>query len=229
MTTSGTYNFSPGLGELTLYAFNVAGVRSPSITQAHMESARMASNLILGRWSSKGVNLWQVDLQTVGLVQGQASYSVPANTIAILDAYITQTQGSSSTNRVILPVSRSEYASYSNPTQQGGITTFWFDRLLSPTLTTYQVCDGTVSQLSYYRLRQAQDANFTGGQTVEIPVYWLEAFADALAYRMAKIWNPEKAPGLKIDAAESYLDAIDQNTEQANVYISPQLGSYFQT
>ncbi len=227
MTTSGTFNFSPSLGELTLYAFNVAGIRSTALLQEHMESARMASNLILGRWSSKGVNLWQVDLQTINLIQGQATYSVPANTVAILDAYIIQTNGSQTNNRIILPVSRSEYASYSNPTEQGGITTFWFDRLLSPTLTTYQVADGTVSQLNYYRLRQNEDANFTSGQNVELPVYWLEAFADALAYRMAKIWNPEKAAQLKLDAGESYADAIDQNVETSNVYISPMVSGYW--
>lgn len=229
MTTSSAYTFNPSLGELTLYAFHLVGIRPAALLQEHLQSARMAANLLLGRWSSQGVNLWQVDLQTVSLVQGQATYSVPPETIAMLDAYVVQTAGSVSTNRIILPISRSEYASYSNPTQQGGITTFWFDRLLSPTLTLYQVPDGTVSQLQYYRLRQAQDANFTAGQTVEVPVYFLEAFATALAYRLAVIWAPDRVPILKPLADEAYAIAIDQNIETSAVYVSPMLGSYFQT
>ena len=46
MATSGTYNFNPGLGELTVYAFNLIGVRGTSLLQEHMESARMASIML---------------------------------------------------------------------------------------------------------------------------------------------------------------------------------------
>lgn len=226
MSTSGSYNFAPSLGELVLYAFNMAGVRPSAILQEHMESARIASNLILGRWSAaQGVNLWQVDLQTVPLIAGQATYAVPTNTIAMLDAYITQ----AGTNRTITPISRSEYATYSNPTQQGSPTVFWFDRLLAPAVTLYQTPDGQATSLSYYRVRQAQDANFTSGQNVEIPVYYLEAFADALAYRMAKIWNPEAAGLLKADAEESYGIASDQNIERSAIYVTPSLSSYWRS
>ena len=88
MSTSGTYTFNPSLGELTLYAYNLIDVRNTALAQEHMEAARMASNLMLARWSNQGVNLWAVDLVTVPLVQGQATYSVDANTVMILDAYM---------------------------------------------------------------------------------------------------------------------------------------------
>jgi hypothetical protein len=78
MATSGTYAFNPSLGEMTLYAFNLCGIRNTALTQEHMESARMASNMLLGRWSSQGVNLWCVDLQTINLTAGVATYSVPS-------------------------------------------------------------------------------------------------------------------------------------------------------
>ena len=64
MTTSGTYTFNPSLGELTLYAYNLIGVRNTSVLQEHMEAARMATNMLLARWSNQGVNLWCVDLVT---------------------------------------------------------------------------------------------------------------------------------------------------------------------
>ena len=85
---SGTYNFDPSLGEMTLYAYNLIGIRNTAILQEHLEAARMASNLILGRWSSQGVNLWMVTLQSVPLVAGQATYNVPNNNITMLDTYI---------------------------------------------------------------------------------------------------------------------------------------------
>ncbi len=229
MATSGTYAFNPSLGELTLYAYNLAGVRNTALLQEHMQAAKMATNMMLASWANQGVNLWAVDLITVPLVQGQATYSVDGNTVMILDAYMEIDNGASQPiDRIILPISRTEYASYPNKEQQGFTTTYWFDRLISPTITLWPVPDGTSAQyLKYYRVRQIQDANFTSGQTVEIPYLWLEAFADGLAYRLAKIWNPQIAAGLKAISDQSYDIAARQNVEQAQQYISPQISGYY--
>ena len=229
MTTSGTYAFNPSLGELTLYAYNMAGVRNTALLQEHMQAAKMATNMMLASWANQGVNLWAVDLITVPLVQGQTTYSVDGDTVMILDAYMQTDNGSGQPiDRIILPISRTEYASYPNKEQQGFTTTFWFDRLISPTITLWPVPDGSSAQyLKYYRVRQLQDANYISGQTVEIPYLWLEAFADGLAFRLAKIWNPQIAPALKAVADQSYDIAARQNVEQAQQYISPQISGYY--
>ena len=227
MTTSGTYSYNPSLGEVTLYAYNLIGIRNTSLLQEHMEAARMAANMMLGRWSSEGVNLWTVDLQTVTLVQGTSTYTVPDNTITMLDAYVTTGTGTNAINRIIMPVSRTEYASYPNKQQQGFPTTFWFDRLLSPNVTLWPVPDGNEVSFSYYRVRQVQDSNLNSGQTVEIPYYFLEAFAYGLAQRLAMVWAPEKVQLLKPLADEAYDLAARQNVETAQQYISPTISSYF--
>jgi hypothetical protein len=224
---SNTYTFNPSLGEITLYAFNLCGIRGTQILQEHMESARMAANMMLGRWSSQGVNLWAVDLQTIPLVQGTATYSVLANTVAMLDAYIVTTSSGSTTNRLILPISRTEYASYPNPTQQGVPTTYWFDRLLAPTVTLWPTPDGNETSFNFYRVRQLSDANFTNGQQIEMPYYFQEAFAFGLAERLAMIWTPEKVQMIKPLADEAYSIAATQNVETANYYISPMVSGYW--
>lgn len=228
MATSGTYNFSPGLGELTLYAYNLIGIRNTSVLQEHMAASRMAANMLLSRWANQGVNLWAVDLITTPLVAGQKTYSVDANTVVMLDAYIeTDTGNGQPIDRLILPISRTEYASYPNKDQEGFTTTYWFDRLLSPTVTLWPVPDGTTTSLKYYRVRQIQDANLTNGQTVEIPYLWMEAFAFALAQRLAMIWSPDKVPLIKPMADEAYAIAAAQNIETAQQYISPIISGYF--
>ena len=228
MTSSGTYTFNPSLGELTLYAFNLCQIRPTSLVQEHMQSARMATNMMLASWANQGVNLWAVDLVTTPVTQGVSTYAVDANTVMILDAYMVTTGGGSNIDRIILPVSRSEYATYPNKAQQGFPTSFWFDRLINPTITLWPVPDGTsTTSLKYYRVRRLQDAEFTSGQTAEIPYLWLEAFADGLAYRLAKVWNPQIAQGLKAVADETYKIAADQNIEQAQQYISPQIFGYY--
>lgn len=224
-TTSGTFNFAPSLGELGLYAFQLAQIRPTSLLQEHMESLRMAANLLLGRWSSMpGVNTWQVDLQTIPLVAGQSTYSVPSNTITMLDTYLIQT---TEINRILLPITRSEYATYPNPQQEGQPTVYWFDRLLAPTVTFWPVPDGNQIAVNYYRIRQSMDSVLAGGIAPELPTYWLDAFAFGLAWRLALIWNAQMAPGLKALADEAYNIAADQNTEAGAFYVSPGLQGYF--
>ena len=229
MATSGTYTFNPSLGELTLYAYNLIGIRNTSLVQEHLESARMATNLLLASWSNRGVNLWAVDLVTTALVQGQATYNVDANTVVILDAYMRIDDGvNDPIDRIILPISRTEYASYPNKEQQGFTTTFWFDRLLSPTVTLWPVPDGQSAQyLKYYRVRRIQDSNLQGGENVEIPYLWMDAFAFGLAVRLAQVWAPQMLMSLKPFADEAYQIAADQNVETAQQYISPTISGYF--
>jgi len=238
MATSGTYTFNPSLGELVLYAYNLIGIRNTAVLQEHMEAARMASNMLCARWSNQGVNLWAVDLVTTPLVTDQATYSVDPSTVMILDAYVQNDDSGANIDRIILPVSRTEYASYPNKEQQGFPTVYWFDRLISasrstgsagPTVTLWPVpnTDNGPQSLKYYRVRQIQDSGLTNGQTVEIPYLWLEAFAYGLAMRLAQIWNPAAVAMIKPMADESYQIAADQNVETAQQYISPMISGYY--
>jgi hypothetical protein len=225
--TSGTFNFAPSMGEGVLFAYGLAGVRRAAITQEHLQDAHIATNMLMGRWSADGVNLWQVDLQCIPLVQGCTTYQVPSNTIVMLDAYYTINNGQQEIDRIMTPISRTEYANYPNKHQQGAPTVFWFDRLLSPTVTLWTAPNGQQASFKYYRLRQTQDSELQGGASVEIPIYFLEAYVFGLAARLAAIWNPERAPGLKVEAAEAWGVATRQNTETAQVYVSPMVSQYF--
>jgi hypothetical protein len=166
---------------------------------------------------------------TISTSTPAATYSIDPNTVVMLDAYVENTSNASQPiDRIILPVSRTEYASYPNKQQIGFPTVFWMDRLLAPQVTLWPVPDGTSSQtLKYYRVRQIQDANYTSGQNVEIPYLWLEAFAYNLAVRLAVIWNAAKVQLLKPLADEAYSIAAEQNVETAQQYISPQIQGYF--
>ena len=101
------------------------------------------------------------------------------------------------------------------------------DRLLSPTVTLWPVPDGSETTLNYYAVQQIQDANFSSGQTLDLPLYFLEAFAYGLAQRLATIWAPDRAVGLKTLADEAYQIAAMQNVETAQQYISPTISGYF--
>lgn len=99
MTTSGTNSwFLDNAGVIT-EAFGRCGIRPTALTREHFISATRSLNLALQSWSNKGVNLFQVDLQSIPLIQGEATYTLPSNTVNILDAYIETYQLGSTVNQ----------------------------------------------------------------------------------------------------------------------------------
>lgn len=214
---------------MTLYAYSLAGIRRTAITQEHLVDARMAANLMLSSWDNDTPNLWKVDLVQTTLVQGQQTYPVDPSTIMILDAYIRIIDGNGNPiDTIIWPLSRTEYASMPNKLQQGRVTSFWFDRLLAPTITLWQVPDGNGPySLQYYRVSQIFDANLQGGETLDIDNSWLDAFAFGLAWRLSISYAPPKAQLLKSLADEALLNAKEQNTENTPMFIAPSVGGYY--
>ncbi len=231
MTTSGTNSFNPSNGELILFAASLAGLRRTELTQQHMADARMGLNLLFSTWGNDTPNLWTVDLISQLLVPGQATYDVLPNTIMVLDAYIRTNSGTESQNdRIIWPISRTEYASMPNKTLEAPPTVFWFDRLLAPTITLWQTPDDQQTYLlQYYRCIAIQDADSANGQTADIPPRWLMATAYGLAEILNQAYPVQGIDGAKISAkAEKYLnDALTQDQENVPMYLLPQTFGYY--
>ncbi len=227
MTVSGQYSFDPDLGSLTIQAFHMCGVRPAALTQEHMTSARMATNFMLSRLSALGVNTWMVSLETVPLVEGTATYNIEANNIVMLDTYVRTTVNGVSTDRIILPISRSEFAAYPNKSQPGQVNVYWQDRQIASTVTLWPVPDGTQTSLIYYQVAQIDDANFTNGQTVNVPYYFQECIVTGLAHRLSIMWAPDKAVMLKALFDESYDIASRQDIETSSFFVAPMLASYY--
>lgn len=224
MTTTGTFAFAPGTGEILLNAFGRIGIEPTALTTNHMLKARFEANLMQVEWSNRGPNLWAVDLATVPLIAGQATYTVGPETVMILDAYISGL----GSDRIILPVSRTTYASYPDKTTQGVPTSFWFDRLIAPTISLWPVpSQSGIYSLKYYRFRQIQDAAIAGGSQPEIPYLWLDAMTAGMAHRLSRHFARPVEAMRKADYDEAYKFASDQNTENAPLYVTPMLGSYY--
>ena len=224
MATSGTYSFQPDIGDLVLEAFSRCQVKRTEITPQHIQDAKLAANFIQITWSNDGITLWTVDQQTIPLIKGTATYPVPANTVMITDLYIVVSGGS---NRLILPFSRTDFASLANPLQQGVPTSFWFDRILAPTVTFWPVPDGNETSAVYWRYRNVQDANLGQGGNAEIPYLGLDAFAAGLAHRLSRHYAPALELQRKTDYAEAYGLFAKQFTENVPLYLTPGLSGYY--
>lgn len=224
MSTSGTYAFAPSLGDLVINAFAKCGVRRTELTNQHMADARMEANLMMSDWAGDGINLWQVQSATVQLTQGTRSYVIPSDRVFILDVYISQ----NGFDRLIFPISRSDYASLAQKTLQGYPTSFWYDRLIDPNMYIWPVADqDNTYTMTYYFMRQAMDSELSSGTQPEVPWYYLSAFADGLAARLAYIYAPDKVQMLQPKADKSWFRALQVGTENVPVTMAIAMRGYF--
>ena len=224
MSTSGTYTFAPNLGDLVINAFAKCGVRRTDLTNQHMSDARMEANLMMSDWAGDGINLWQVQSASISLTQGTRSYVIPSNNVFILDVYITQ----NGFDRLIFPISRSDYASLAQKNIQGYPTSYWFDRLIDPNLFIWPVADqDNQYTLTYYYMRQAMDSNLSNGTQPEVPWYYLNAFADGLAARLAYLYAPDKVSILQPKADKSWFRALQVGSENVPITMNVAMRGYF--
>lgn len=222
--TSKTFNFAPSGAEFVLAAFGRIQVRPTEITPSHMFNARMALNFVLSEWSNNTPNLWEVDLQIMPLTQGVETYSVPAPTVMILDLYLR----TGDIDRILWPVSRTAYASYSNKLQQGTPTVFWYDRLISQNITFYPVPDGSGPYtVRFYSVRQTQDADVSNGYNPEIPYRFYEAYCAGLAWKLSETYAPQLEDKMFARYTRALQIAQTQDTENIDMTIMPGLGGYY--
>jgi hypothetical protein len=228
MTSSGTYDFSLSNGEGVIAAFERCRIRALSIRQEHLRTARNEMNLMFAEWSNKQVNIWKTELITLTLVSGTAVYDVPTRVVMILDAYLTLNNGATNQTDIYLtPISRTDYASYSSKFVSGNPTTYFYERLLSPTITIWPVINATGYVINYYACSQVQDAALQSGQTPDVPYLWNDAFVAGLAYRLARTYAPDLEQTRKADAMEAWTVAATQNVENVPIRLPINLGRYY--
>jgi hypothetical protein len=229
MATSGTTSFNMPGGNLLVYALSLIGVFRTAITPQHMMDARDSINLLLASWGNDGPNLWTIDEVTQTLVAGAATYNVDPDTVMILDAFIRTNAGTEQqADRIIWPISRTEYASMPDKLTEAPPTTYWFDRKLAPTITLWQVPDDTQPyELHYYRYKVIEDQAATGSQNVDVPRWWLLATAFGVAELLAYIHAPDRADKIALKAAALLREAREQDTENVPLYVLPMMSGYF--
>jgi len=229
MTSSGTYNFNLSNADIVIGAFERIQIRAPELRQEHWVTARRELNALLVELSNRQVNLFSVQLVSTSLTQGTASYSVNSNVVMILDAYISLNEGTSTqTDRYIIPLSRTEYASIAEKQTQGFPTSYWFDRVFNQTVTFWPIPDGNGPYtFNYYACLQMQDANLPSGETPGVTYLWLDVLLAGLSHRLARVYAPNLEAPRMADYDKAWQWAAEQNTESVNFKISPQLNSYY--
>jgi len=223
MTTSGTSSFNLDLSEIVEEAFERCG--SELRTGYDLKTARRSLNLMFADWANRGVNMWTFEQGTQTLTPGVATYTLPADTVDLLEHVIRTGAGNSSTQAdlTITRISVSTYATIPNKLQQARPIQIWIERLNTPQFTVWPVPDSSQTyQLIYWRLRRIQDAG-NGTNTMDMPFRFIPCMVAGLAYYLSM-----KVPGaaermqmLKAQYDEAWALASDEDREKAAVRFVP--------
>lgn len=228
MTTSGTTDFNLEFTEIAEEAWERAGREMR--TGYDLRTARRSMNLMTIEWQNRGINMWTIDEGELNLVQGQAEYDLPADTIDLLDHVIRTGAGNVSTQAdlTITRISVSTYATIPNKLQQARPIQVWVRRLRdNPKIVVWPVPEQGTQQNPYYvfkywRMRRIQDAG-AGIQTADANFRFLPALTAGLAYHIAmKVPElVERIPMLKAAYDEQFDLAAGEDREKAAVRFVP--------
>jgi hypothetical protein len=235
MTTTGTSAFNLDLGELIEEAFERAG--SEVRSGYDFRTARRSLNLLTIEWANRGINLWTIEQGQIPMVTGQTTYTLPIDTIDLLDQVIRTNPGTTyQTDINISRISVSTYSTIPNKLATGRPIQVWVDRqsgattptgVASPTVNVWPTPNDPGSQytLVYWRLRRISDAG-DGANTQDIPFRFLPAMVAGLAFYLSvKIpgTDPNRVMGLKQDYEEQFRLASEEDREKASVRFVPRM------
>ena len=226
MATSGTTAFDLDLSDIIEEAFERCGAELR--TGYDMKTARRSLNLLFAAWANQGINLWTLDSGTLAMVDGTATYVLPADTVDLMEYVIRTGAGSVSTQADLSMqrISASTYATIPNKLSEGRPLQLWIQRLATPQITVWPVPDATSTYtLVYWRLRRIQDAG-NGVNTADIPFRFLPALVAGLAYYLAlKIpGGIDRLPVLQQQYDAAWDAAISEDREKATLRLVPRTG-----
>ena len=224
MATSGTTTFNLDLVELVEEAFERCGAELR--TGYDLKTARRSLNLLFADWANRGVNMWTFEQGSITMIPGQATYTLPADTVDLLEHVIRTGAGNAATQAdlTITRISVSTYATIPNKLAQARPIQVWIERLQpAPTITVWPTPDASQTYtFVYWRMKRIDDAG-DGVNTMAVPFRFIPCMVAGLAYYLAlKLPNAmDRLMVLKQQYDEAWQMAADEDREKASVRFVP--------
>ena len=214
----------PDLPELFEEAFERAGLEMRS--GYDLKTARRSLNLLTLEWANKGLNLFTIEAGTIALTAGTTVYTLPVDTIDIIEHQLRTGTGTSQVDTKLERISVSTYAQQTNKQITGRPTQIFVQRLpTSTTVTLWPTPDNSQNYtLFYYRLKGIDGlASGIGGETVSVPPRFVPALVSGLAYYIA-MKKPEaiqRVLPLKAAYDEQFELAAGEDRDRSSVNFVP--------
>ena len=99
---------TPDLPELFEEAYERAGLEMRS--GYDLKTARRSLNILTLEWQNRGLNLFTIESNTLSISAGTSTYTLPADTIDIIEHQIRTGTGTNQTDTALQRVSVANYA-----------------------------------------------------------------------------------------------------------------------
>jgi hypothetical protein len=216
MATSGSRDFNIDVGEIIEEAYERCGLEVRTGYDAR--TARRSLNLMFADWANRGINMWTVAQATITLTQGQATQTLTADVVDVLEIVLRR----SNTDYEVERISRGEYATLPNKTTQGRPSQFWFNRQIDPVINLWAVPENSTDQLIYYYVQRIEDAD-TLVNTTDMPFRFYPCMVAGLAYYIAMKRAPERIQLLKSVYEEEFQRASDEDEDRVPLKLQPSI------
>ena len=216
MTTSGSRDFNIDVGEIIEEAYERCGLEVRTGYDAR--TARRSLNLMFADWANRGINMWTVAQGTITLTQGQATQTLTADVVDVLEIVLRR----SNTDYEVERISRGEYATLPNKTTQGRPSQFWFNRQIDPVINLWAVPENSTDQLIDYYVQRIEDAD-TLVNTTDMPFRFYPCMVAGLAYYIAMKRAPERIQLLKSVYEEEFQRASDEDEDRVPLKLQPSI------
>jgi len=216
MATSGSRDFNIDVGEIIEEAYERCGLEVRTGYDAR--TARRSLNLMFADWANRGINMWTVAQGTITLTQGQATQTLTADVVDVLEVVLRR----SNTDFEVERISRGEYATLPNKTTQGRPSQFWFNRQIEPVINLWAVPENSTDQLIYYYVQRIEDADALVN-TTDMPFRFYPCMVAGLAYYIAMKKAPERIQLLKSVYEEEFQRASDEDEDRVPLKLQPSI------
>jgi hypothetical protein len=213
---------TPDLAELFEEAFERAGLEMR--TGYDLKTVRRSLNLLTLEWQNRGLNLFTIEAGTQALTQGTATYTMPSDTIDLIEHQLRTGTGTNQIDTALQRISVSTYAQQTNKNTRGRPTQIYVDRGVSNVnVTIWPVPEDNTYTLAYYRLKGISGLSSGIGTSAAIPPRFVPALVAGLAFHIS-MKKPEaaaRAQALQAEYERQYALAASEDQETASSYFTP--------
>jgi len=212
---------TPDLPDIFEEAYERAGIELN--TGYDLRTARRSLNIMLLEWQNRGLNLFTIDEGTLAIAAGTATYTMPVDTIDVIEHNIRTGTGTNQVDTALERISVSNYAAQSNKNTTGKPSQIYVQRLAAETKVTLWPVPDTSYTLSFFRLKGIDGLSAGIGTTAAIPPRFIPCLVAGLAYQIA-MKKPESAARvvpLKQEYEYQFELAAGEDAETASIRFVP--------
>jgi len=213
---------TPDMPEIFEEAFERAGLEMR--TGYDLKTSRRSLNLLTLEWQNRGLNLFTIEAGTLAVTAGTATYTLPADTIDIIEHQIRTGTGTNQIDTALERVSVATYAQQTNKNTQGRPTQIYVQRLPTETkVTLWPVPDNTTAYtISYFRLKGIDGLSSGVGAAISsVPPRFVPCLVAGMAYYIAMKKNHQMAANLKQEYEFQFQLAAGEDEETASIKFVP--------